>query len=392
MKVQEILISLLWFLTLNPQLHAESFNPEELSAPSLVLMDENNGRILFIRNGDTTYPPASLTKLVTMYLALEATEEGRFGYDDQFLIDETGSSFSRPDGSSLMLLEEGQTVTWMDLLRGLAIASGNDAAYAVAEIIGGEIDSFVALMNQTAVGLGFSFHFEDPDGWSENNRVTPLGMARFSIHYIKRFPEALSLFHDDRFMDYPLDRNRISGQSYKITGTRHKANTNLLLGCVEGVDGLKTGYIEESGFHFIATAQRGYTRLVAVVMGLKDEDYFKGLENRAWEAAKLLEYGFIKYKTRKILLPSGLYIPLHKGKISRIPVVMQGNTLITLSTEESETAICVIELDRVPTAPINNNDIIGTMIIWNEYLPFECPILSGMSVEKRKIVCFPTGD
>lgn len=367
-------------------------DPDQLSAPSLILMDAQSGRVLHEKNGHRSYPPASLTKLMTLYLALSDVRENRIGLDDHFIIDQTGSSFSRPAGSSLMLLEEGQIVTWLELLQGLAISSGNDAAYAVAEISGGSVKDFVSRMNQTAKGLGYDFYFEDPDGWSENNRVTPMGMANFSLHYIKEFPEALNLLHNTLYFDYPVPHNLDGNHSYRINTTRKKRNTNLLLGAVPGVDGLKTGYIEESGFHFIATAKRGKTRLLAVVMGLMVPDFAQGIEQRAREAAALLEYGFNRVRTYELKIPAGLAIPITFGRKQYLSVTASQNPLITLTQEEALSCICIVETDQPFTAPVTSGEVIGSVLFWNSYSPVETDLVAQETMTRFSLIDFFAGE
>ncbi|QEN07599.1 D-alanyl-D-alanine carboxypeptidase [Oceanispirochaeta crateris] len=269
---------------------------QELTAQAAVLMDFNTGRILFEKNGNQVIPPASMTKVMTLFLTYEALEEGRIHKEDLITIDEAGSSFSRPPFSSLMLLEEGQQVTVLDLMKGLAVASGNDAAYALAHILGPGKEAFVDKMNAKARELGLkNTRFVDPDGWSEFDAVSPLDFASLGRAYIQEYPEALVELHSLQFIVYPLPENLPDNVDFRIQVPRKKLNTNILLGKYEGLDGLKTGYIDESGFNFTGTAFRGGQRLIAVIMGIHSESYYQGIRRRADETELLLDYGFNEF-------------------------------------------------------------------------------------------------
>ncbi|MBN2657244.1 MAG: D-alanyl-D-alanine carboxypeptidase [Spirochaetales bacterium] len=330
----------------------------ELVAESAVLYDFSTGRILFDKNGEVSIPPASMTKLVTLYLGWQYLQKGG-SPDEPVEITSTGSSFSRPPGSSLMLLEEGQNVSFLRVMTGLAVASGNDAAYALAEHISGKPEVFVDRMNALVSSLGYkNMHFVDPDGWSAENRVTALDYAGFSADYIKAFPDALKEVHSVKTFVYPEAAN-LPAVGARIVTPREKDNTNKLLGRVEGVDGLKTGYIDESGFNFTATAKRGITRFIAVIMGIKDVPYLQGIELRADEAAELLEYGFRNYKTIDPDAPQLEPVFLWEGKADEIAVNMIGDPIFTLSVDEMTSFSREIDIPAELTAPLPEGAVVG---------------------------------
>ncbi|MBN2627784.1 MAG: D-alanyl-D-alanine carboxypeptidase [Spirochaetales bacterium] len=305
-----------------------------LTAEGAVLMDYATGRILFDKHGDIPRPPASMTKLVTLYLGCEALEKGEFDRKTPIHVTETGSAFSRPPGSSLMLLEEGQTLDYLTLLQGIAVSSGNDGAYQLAELIAGTPEDFVDRMNLLVYSLGYGqMHFVDPDGWSAEDRVTPLSYAGFARDYIGRFPWALTELHSRESLTYPAQEN-IAPEGL-IQSSRTKKNTNWLLGEVEGVDGLKTGYIDESGFNFTATAKRGETRFIAVIMGVFTDVYRDGLTVRAQEAGDLLEYGFDNWKTAPLPAVS-VPLKVYSGKKEETVLIPEKNPLFTWSRDEEK--------------------------------------------------------
>ncbi len=275
-----------------------------LTAASYVLMDFDTGRILMERNPGEPIPPASMTKVMTLFLCYQALDEGLVNRDTMITIDEAGSSFSRPPFSSLMLLEEGQVVSFLDLMKGLAVSSGNDAAYALADLLGPGKKAFVDRMNAKVRELDLdNTVFVDPDGWSKYDRTTARDYARLARRYIQSYPEALEELHSVPFMVYPLPENMPEGIDFQIKVPRKKKNTNLLLGRVDGVDGLKTGYVDESGFNFTATAERDGVRLIAVIMGIRTESYYQGLRRRAEESEALLEYGYKHFSKQTLTAP-----------------------------------------------------------------------------------------
>jgi serine-type D-Ala-D-Ala carboxypeptidase (penicillin-binding protein 5/6) len=329
-KITNKILTVLIFIASCASLHSQE--KPVLTAEGAVLMDFVTGRILLDKNGDIPRAPASMTKLVTLYLGCEALEKGDFDRNTPVRVTETGSAFSRPPGSSLMLLEEGQTLDYLTLLRGIAVSSGNDGAYQLAELIGGTPEDFVDRMNLLVYSRGYGdMHFVDPDGWSAEDQVTPLSYAGFAREYIGRFPWALAELHSRESLTYPAERNK--APEGLIKNSRTKRNTNWLLGEVEGVDGLKTGYIDESGFNFTATAKRGETRFIAVIMGIFTDVYRDGLEMRAQEAGNLLEYGFGNWKTAPLPAAS-VSLKVYSGKKEEIMLIPEENPLFTWSGEE----------------------------------------------------------
>lgn len=358
----------------------------ELKAESAILYDYTTGRVLFEKEPDLIIPPASMTKLVTLYLGWENIENGNFSRDDLIEITSEGSSFSRPQGSSLMLLEEGQRVSYLDILKGLAIASGNDAAYALAHQISGSKEAFVIKMNDLVQSLGFkNMYFEDPDGWSSNNRVSAREYAEFSADYIRTFPYALEEIHSQKYFIYPKEEN-LPDEGARIITPRKKTNTNILLDKVPGVDGLKTGYIDESGFNFSVTAKRGESRYIAVLLGIKDVPYWEGIKLRAEESTSLLEYGFRNYKTIRPLIPEFDDVTLWEGVEDSLKVHLEGDPLFTLSVDEMTSFTSSVNIPDEMVAPIAEGDVIGFLeykIDDRQVDTFE--IVASSSIEKANI-------
>ncbi len=352
-----------------------------LTAEGAVLLDYQTGRILYDRMGDAPRAPASMAKLVTLYLGCEALEKGEIARDTPVHVTVTGSAFSRPVGSSLMLLEEGQDLDYMTLLEGIAAASGNDGAYQLAEILAGTPENFVDRMNLLVYSLGFpEMHFVDPDGWSEEDRVTPLSYARFARLYIEKFPWALTELHSLETFTYPGEENRAPGGL--IVSSRTRKNTNWLLGKVEGVDGLKTGYIDESGFNFAATARRGETRLIAVVMGIFTDVYRDGLFLRAEEAAELLEYGFAGWTTRPLPTVSET-LKVYSGEREEVTLNPETSPLFTWGEGEADRLTWETETDPWLRAPLPAGSAGGWVTWYFDGEPVgSSPLVTGEELKK----------
>ena len=295
MKKTVISIFLL-FLTALPGWAGSVMPPvPELNCRAAVLMDYETGTELFSLNPEESIPPASMTKLMTSYLLFEKIKAGEISLDDIYTVTEAADYRNAPPGSSLMFLGRGQRLTVKELVTGLLVVSGNDAATAVAELVAGSRDACVRLMNEKAAELGFSFHFEDVSGYDERNSVNPLEFCRFCRLYIQICYDIFSETAGAATFSYPLKKH-FDGTS-PVYGTIVQKNTNELLGRFPGVDGLKTGYIDESGYNVALTAERNGMRLVAVIMGIDAKRSSEGKMLRAIDGSSLLTYGFSAFTT-----------------------------------------------------------------------------------------------
>ncbi|MBP8645584.1 MAG: serine hydrolase [Syntrophobacteraceae bacterium] len=239
-----------------------------LNCRGAILVDASDGRVLFEQNADAPIPPASITKVLTLYLVFEAIQQGRLESSDLVYVSQRAASAP----PTRMGLKAGRTVILEDLLKGMAVVSGNDACIAVAEHMSGSVEGFVSRMNAKARELGMTrSHFKNPNGLPAQGQVTTArDVAKLSMAYLRRFPDCLH-FHSMR--------------TYTFNGTTRR-NANGLLGTCYGVDGIKTGFVCASGYNLSATAKRGDVRLIAVVLGSPSPAV------RARETAKLIEAGF----------------------------------------------------------------------------------------------------
>ena len=260
------LFVILWILLLWSSLSAAG--DLRLAVRSAILMDMTTGRILFTYNADDPLPPASITKVLSLYLADEAIRNGKVRPTDPVKISQKAGR----TGGSKMFIQAGSEIPLEDLLKGMAVVSANDASVAVAEYIGGSVEEFVEQMNRKARELGMSrSFFKNPNGLPARGQFTTArDMMILASDYLRRFPESLDL-HSQQYYTY-LD----------IT----QRNRNSLLRQYPNADGLKTGWVRKAGYHIVATAKRGETRLIAVVMGAKTSGI------RARETERLLDEGF----------------------------------------------------------------------------------------------------
>ena len=279
-----------------PQLLAPYLN----SAPSIgsrsaVLIDAHTGTLLFSQNPDDEIPPASLTKLMTMHLLMNAIDEGKTSYDALVNITTESWAQSQPPRSSLMFLEPGQIVTLREIMLGLCISSGNDAAVAAALHIASSMTDFAAMMTSEARNLGLKVtRFEESSGISGLNMTTAYEYASFVRQYITLHPHSLKEFHSVLTFTYPLAANMPASRRPNFV-TYTQQNQNSLLRTFPGVDGLKTGYIIESGYNIALTANRDDTRFILIILGAPNNS--SGTRIRAEDGTNLLNWAFENFKT-----------------------------------------------------------------------------------------------
>lgn len=315
----------------------------DVSAESAILVDAANGCILYEKNADELIPPASITKLFVMYIVFKEIEAGNLSLDDLVEPPENSWAINMPSDSSLMFLGQGHIVTVDELLKGLAVASGNDAALAIAYKISGNTKKFVERMNYEAKALGLeNTNFVEPSGYSEKNVTTARELAEFCRIYINRFPESLSNYHSCKEILYPLQNNLPSWQKEKKDSMAiYQRNTNPLLGKMEGCDGLKTGFIYESGYNLALTAKRNGVRFLSVTLRGKGVGSKQGNFYRVQDGNAMMEWAFSSfadYYPEKNIEDS-YTIPVLGAKEKFIKLVPAWTTPLTVPHIEKETAV-----------------------------------------------------
>ncbi|MGA6108564.1 D-alanyl-D-alanine carboxypeptidase family protein [Pseudomonas solani] len=312
-------------------------SPPQLAAKAYVLMDAASGQVLVENAGDERLPPASLTKLMTAYIATLEIRKGQIGENDPVTI----SEHAWRTGGSRMFVQVNTQVSLSDLLHGIIIQSGNDASVAVAEHIAGSEDAFADMMNTTAEKLGMvGSHFMNATGLpNPEHYSTAHDMARLARAIIYEDPAHYAIYSQKEFF-----WNNIK-----------QPNRNLLLWRDKTVDGLKTGHTEEAGFCLVASAVRDNQRLIAVVFGTNSE------QARAAETQKLLTYGFRFFET-KTFYQKGAELAkaqVWKGASREVKAGLASDLTMTLPKGQLQKLQAAMTLSPQMVAPIKQGDVIG---------------------------------
>lgn len=277
----------------------------DVNAESAILINADTGDILYEKNADELIPPASMTKVFLMYTVFQKIHEGKASLDDVVPLPEETWASHMPPHSSLMFLGKGQIVTLRELLQGLAVCSGNDASHAIALYLFGSEEKFIETVNDEIKKCGLKkTKIVEPSGYSEENLTTAREMAAFARIYITKFPESLKEFHSLKKFVYPKPENIAKedagkpvqdlskGHPDSIWSGLEQENTNKLLKTLEGCDGLKTGYIDESGYNLSLTAVRNGERYLSVTMKGPGSRYADGEKLRQKDGRTLMEFAF----------------------------------------------------------------------------------------------------
>ncbi|EIK93581.1 serine-type D-Ala-D-Ala carboxypeptidase [Pseudomonas sp. M47T1] len=324
---------------------AEQMTPAapQLAAKAYVLMEASSGQVLVDSNGDQRLPPASLTKLMSAYIATLEIKRGQIGENDPVTVSENAWR----TGGSRMFLKVGSQVSVSDLLHGIIIQSGNDATVALSEHIAGSEDAFADMMNKTAGDLGMeNSHFMNPTGLpNPDHYSTPHDIAKLARAIINIDPAHYAIYSQKEFF-----WNNIK-----------QPNRNLLLWRDKTVDGLKTGHTEEAGYCMAASAVRDGMRLIAVVFGTTSE------AARAAETQKLLTYGFRFFETQTFY-QKGTELakaPVWKGATHEIRAGLADDLTLTLPKGQLKGLTATMTMNPQLTAPIAKGDVIGKVEVKN---------------------------
>lgn len=377
-------------------------------AKSAILIDTANGNILYEKNADEVIPPASMTKLFVLYVVDEEVSAGNLSYNQLIPLPPESWACNMPPHSSLMFLGKGQKVTLEELLIGLSVCSGNDAAYALAYTICGSMEDFVERMNQVAADLGLiNTHFVESSGYSELNTTTAREMAAFCNVYLQKHPDSLARYHGVQSFTYPKEQNMADGDRPAAQDFSHglpehitmpitQKNTNPLLGILDGVDGLKTGYIDESGYNLSLTAKRKGTRFLSVTMRGPGNTSKEGQQGRVHDGTELMEWAFSTFADYSMELYNHPYfikafcgkekglnlIPAYNDKILTAPYIT-GNSM-----DENLSLIKVyVNLPDYTWGTVEQGQVYGSIkFTLNDYLLEEIPLLADRNIKKTGFV------
>jgi D-alanyl-D-alanine carboxypeptidase (penicillin-binding protein 5/6) len=333
--------------------------PHRTTAREAILVDMTTDTVLLDKNADQRMAPASMTKMMTAYLVFEALDDGRLSLDERLPVSERAWRM----GGSKMFVEVGNRIRVEDLLRGLIVQSGNDAAVVLAEGLGGSEAAFAQAMTQRARQLGMkNTHFVNASGWpAPDHYSTASDMATLAEHLITDYPKYYRYFAERDFTYHGI----------------HQGNRNPLLYRKMGVDGLKTGHSESSGYGLAASAERDGRRLVLVVNGLPS------MQARADQSARLLEWGFRTFKDYK-LFEAGEMVeaaPVWMGEADTVPLVLAEDLAVTLTSAQRHELEVSVVMDQPVPAPIDAGTTLGTLVVKAPDLETrEVPLEAGTDV------------
>lgn len=333
---------------------------------SAILMEQDSGSVLYEKNSHEKLPPASMTKIMTLILIMEAIDKGKISWNDKIRVSEYAASM----GGSQIFLEPGEEMRAEDMVKGIAIGSANDASVAMAEHIAGSAEQFVNMMNSKAKELGLK------DTFFKNATGLPAAGHYTSAHDMAIMGKEL-LKHEEV--------TKFTGQyeDYLREDTEKKfwlVNTNRLVKFYPGVDGLKTGFTNEAKYCLTATANKDGMRVIAVVMGAPTP------KERNAQITSMLDYAFTQFSTKKLYDRHEIVkeVKVQKADKSKLPVVTSEN--ISLLLKKGETAKKIkteVLVDQDLKMPVKKGQQIGSLKIWNgKDLITESPVLASESIKK----------
>lgn len=332
----------------------------ETKATYAILMDYNTKTILFEKEAHTAMAPSSMSKMMTAYIAFDYLKNGQVKLDDMFPISEKAWRM----GGTRMFIPLNTQVSFEDLLKGLIIQSGNDAAVAIAENLMGSEAEFANKMNDMAKRLGMNnSHFTNATGWpDENNYSCAYDLAILAMHTIKDFPEYYHYYSQTEFIFNKIKQGNRNGLLYR----------NI------GADGLKTGHADDAGFGLTASTKKGDRRLVAVVNGLKSN------KERTIEMEALINYGMMNFVNIDILNKEHVVekIKVSNGKSKEVGLVTSQSIFLTVPKYESKNIKTNIRYNSPAIAPIKAGTVLGELIVHLNNKEIIYPLIADHDVEE----------
>lgn len=351
---------LLWTLPLNGQ--AVEL---QTAGKSAVLMDVATGTVLYEQNVHEPLAPASVTKVMTMLLIMEAIDSGKIGWDDTV----TASEAAAAKGGSQIYLKVGEQMSVTDMVKSIAVSSANDCACAMAEHIAGSEPAFVEMMNQRASELGMNdTHFVnctglDDDDSAKEHRTSAYDIALMSRELLKNHPDI------KKYTTIWMDTVR--------GGVFGLANTNKMVRFYSGCTGLKTGFTSGAGYCLSASAARDGMELIAVVMGAKTS------KDRFAACKSMLDYGFANFAIYTPVLQEGASVPVTLGEADSVAAVPAGQINLLVDKSQRNSIGTELALDETVTAPVSRGQRLGTLTIKaGEQILSQIPLVAESAVSR----------
>ena len=338
-----------------------------VDAKSALLMDVATGTVLMEQNAHDPLAPASVTKVMTMLLIMEAIDSGRIGWEDSVIASETAAA----KGGSQIYLKVGETMSVADMVKSIAVSSANDCACAMAEHIAGSEEAFVSMMNSRAAELGMQdTHFVNCTGLDDSEEAKA---HRTSAHDIALMSRELLKNHPDikKYTTIWMDTVR--------QGEFGLSNTNKLVRFYPGCTGLKTGFTSGAGYCLSASAERDGMELIAVVMGCETS------QDRFQSCKRMLDYGFATYALVKPELQGTLTVPVTLGKSREVPAVPGDSSALLIDKALKNSVTTDITMDESVQAPVSKGQRLGTMTVRSgDRVLAQVPMVAETAVERLR--------
>ena len=348
-KLYSIILAMIFMITTSSLSFADKENSDiNLSSKSAILMDVSSGKILYEKNSHEKLPPASETKVMTMLLICEALESGKIKIDDEVQVSEIASSM----GGSQIFLESGEIQKVDTLLKGIAVASANDACVAMAEHIGGSVESFVDMMNAKAKELKMNdTHFVNTNGLPVDNHYTSAHDIALMSRELLKYDQIIS-----KYLTTWMD-SVVVGKKQATIGI---ANTNKLIKHYNGATGVKTGFTQEAKYCLSASAKRGDTHLVAATLGAETSP------QRFSDASTLLNYGFANYESVKLCSRDDKIatLTMEKAEDEKISLVAKEDLSVLIKKGDSKEFTKKIKVYEDAKLPIKKDSVLGEVEIY----------------------------
>ena len=337
----------------------------DLSAKSALLMEVATGTVLYEKNAHERLAPASVTKVMTMLLIMEAIDSGKITLNDTV----TASENAAAKGGSQIYLKAGENMSVTDMLKSIAVSSANDCACAMAEHLAGSESTFVDMMNQRAAELGMAdTHFVNCTGLDDapnasEHRTSAYDIALMSRELLKNHPDIR------KFTTIWMDTVR--------NGTFGLSNTNKLIRFYQGATGLKTGYTVGAGYCLSASAKREGMELIAVVMDCETS------QKRNADCKVMLDYGFANYSVVRPGLKEGRTVAVRLGKQESVPVELTRRQDILVEKAKRTSLTAKVELAKEVNAPVQKGQELGLLTVYSgEKMLIQLPLVAGETVER----------
>jgi serine-type D-Ala-D-Ala carboxypeptidase (penicillin-binding protein 5/6) len=334
----------------------------ETAARAAIIMDHRTGAVLFEKSADERIPPASMSKLMTAYMIFDRLKGGRLKLDDEVTVSERAWKM----GGSQMFLEVGDRVRVEDLIRGIIIQSGNDACVAMAEAISGSEEAFAREMNEKAREIGLTgSSFANSTGLdAPDHLMTVRDLALLARAIVTEFPEHFKYYAELEF---------------EYAGIKQPNRNPLLQARVPGVDGMKTGYTEQSGYGLVSTAKRDDRRVIAVLAGLNSVGQRRG------EGERLLEHGFREFQEYRLFGAGEAVVDadVWLGAMPKVPLTSTSTVAVTLSRDARKGLSVKLSYDNPVPAPVAAGQQVGTLEIAAPGMtPLAVPLVAAQEVPK----------